>query len=265
MVYPDEIEIPQAAEQVGAPEGIEEGQPQEVAAATTTNNDFNPENYGVTFRGQEVRPKDRNHLNELIQMGHSYSHNKEKYQGLEAENQRLNGQFQQYSELDKALNQYPELQTQMNGVWENFQNGQNQQQQPELQQDPVLMQRIESIEAKNADDALSTELNNLQAKFPTHPWDKDTGEGTFKNQLLNFMLEKGISDTELAYKAYTYNDATKQSAFVAAKQTTQGIQAQHKAGVVAQGTAIKPPAKAWNSSGKTYDQAEDYALSRINN
>ena len=223
--------------------------------------EFNPDNYGVIFRGERVVPKDQTHLQELLQMGHSYATNKEKFNSLETENQRLQQQWQQYDQLNRELIQHPELANQFQAAYQKYMQGQTQPGQ--VQQDPATVQRLEQLEQKMADDQLSADMQKVMASHSEHDWNKDTGEGSLRIQLLKFMQKNSITDPEFAYRAMMFPQATEQAKMNAARQTTQAIQNQHRAGIVSKGTAAPPAPTGWNPQGKSYDQAEEAGLAML--
>lgn len=243
------------------PEPTEEGQ---TAQPQPSAYEFNPDNYGVIFRGEKVVPKDRTHLEELLQMGHSYNTNKDKWTSLESEHEKLKQQWEQYDQLNKELLQHPELANQFQSVYQQYMQGQGQAQpQQQGQIDPVYQQRLDQIEQKLADDALNSELNKVMQNHSEHDWNKDTGEGSLRIQLLKFMQKTGINDPEHAYRAMMFPTATEKAKFDAARQTTEAIKGQHRRGIVSQGTAAPPAPGGWNPQGKTYDQAEEAGLAML--
>jgi len=223
---------------------------------------FNPDNYGVTFRSERVVPKDRAHLEELLQLGHSYSANKEKFSTMETENARLSGQFQQYNELNNTLKEHPELAQQFETTYQNYMSAQNQAQPNQVNTE--LENRVTTMEQASADASLASEMTNLKAKFSTEDWVtvNDPAQGNLEQQLMQFMHKQGYTNPEQAYKSFRFDHVAQQAQFNGAKVATENIQKQHRAGVVAQGSATKP-AVSNEFKGKTYDDAENFALQTL--
>ena len=80
-----------------------QGQPGTPAAT------WNPQEWGMTYKGQQVFPKDRQHLVNLAQQGWGYSQSMEQLKREKAEIEASKGQYSKYDALEKALTQNPQL------------------------------------------------------------------------------------------------------------------------------------------------------------
>ena len=233
------------------------GQPAvpDAAVAAPVEPVFDGSPYQYTFRGAQVVPGSKEEMIEKMQIGHSAQINKQK---LETDRADLDSQIQenkQLADLKAELSRNPALHQ---GITELY--NQHTQQQPATQQ-PLQDPRVDTILAQQADDTLNREMASLQSKFPNHPWDKDTGDGTYRQQILNFMKSRGIMDPVDAYKTFNFDAATKEATFNGASTASQQAVAANQNGFVGTGNAAPPATPA--VVPKNYDQAMGAMLSEL--
>ena len=258
------LEIDAAAPDSVAPESGAASPDMGVQPGTSPQADpkFNPQEWGYTFRSEMAYPESRDHMIELMQLGHSYKYNKPKWDQQRAELDQRASTLEQYQRLHESLESNPEF---AKSLWGLYNQHTNQQQPAQNTEDPKYSEldtRLQQFEERQADAELEREMQEMMGKHPEIEWKKDLGEGTARQQLLQFMAKEKINNPELAYRAYYFPKATQNAAHMAAAKTTQNIQQAHKAGVVQQGTAGKPEPHI-DHSKLNWDQLSEMALADL--
>lgn len=219
----------------------------------------------LTYRGQKVYPKDRQHLINLAQQGWSYSQEMAKLnqerQAMQANAQRLS----QYEQFDAYLKSNPHV---AQAMLQAAQNQYNQQPQAGAQQQapqvpPELMQKVGTLEQQlqqqqnwHQDQLLDNEIQQLKAKHPNHDWTTDNGTGNLEKQLLQFCLDNNITNLEHGYRIMMWDTAQTQSKADALKGQMASRQQAHQQGVVQRGAqAPAGPAKTGYQEGMSYKDA----------
>lgn len=224
---------------------------------------FNPQDFSYKFRDEMVAPKSREDMIELLQMGHSYRYNKPKWDSLKQELDQRAQTYETYQKLHESIQANPAFKDELMEMY-NRHTGQQQQPQGDPRYDE-LSQKVQTFEEKQADAELASEIQKVMSAHPEIQWAKDLGEGTPKQQLINFMSEHGINNPEYAYRAMYFPKATQNAAHQAAAQTTQNIQQQHRAGVVQHGTTTPPGGKMTRDdlAKQSWDSLADMALADL--
>lgn len=235
------------------------GQPAvpDAAVAAPVEPVFDGSPYQYTFRGAQVVPGSKEEMIEKMQIGHSAQMNKQKFDTDRTDLDGQMAQYKQYADLHTELSKNPALHQGITDLYNQHT------QQPAAAAQPTQDPRVDTILAQQADDALNREMGDLQSKFPNHAWDKDTGDGTYRQQILNHMKAKGIMDPVDAYKSFNFDAATKDAQFNGASTASQQQQAAHQNGVVSTGNAA--PAAAPAVAPKNYDQAMGAMLNEVGN
>lgn len=219
---------------------------------------FNPQDYGYQFRHETVYPKDRNELMELVQLGRSYRENKPKWETERNQYAQDKLRYQQYDAFQQALSQHPDFARELRELAQKYS------QQPQSQEDPrfsQLQSQVQEMAAWRADYELATEMDSLQKSFPNYDWNRDTGEGNLRRQVLIFMRDHGITKPEMAFRAMMYEQSIRDAHLQGANKAAAATQAASRAGVVAGGGA-KPPAKPVQRANG-YGQAADFSLAEL--
>ena len=236
--------------------------PEPPPAANDPN--FNPQDFSYKFRDEMVTPKSREDMIELMQMGHSYRYNKPRWDELKQSLDQRAQTYETYQKLHESLEANPAFKDELMEMYNRHTGQQTQQPQGDPRVDEVV-QKVHTWEERQADADLQREVQEVMSKYPHVNWTKDLGEGTPKQQLLNFMAEHGINNPEFAYRAMYFPKATQNAAHQAAAQTTQNIQQQHKAGIVQRGTTTPPGGKLTRDdlAKQSWDSLADMALADL--
>jgi len=217
-------------------QGQAQGQQQQSQQQQTDPN-WDPKAYAMTYRGQTVYPKDRQHLINLAQQGWSYS---TEMQRLNQEKQQMQEQQQrlaQYQQFDQYLKQNPHVaQAMLQAAQQNVQQPGGQQQ-PSVP--PQIMQKMQTLEQTvqqqqewYQDQQLDSEIKQLRSKYPNVDWDTDKGGGNLEKNLLQFALDNNLSNLDHAYRVMMFDRTQTDTKANALKQQMQQRQQQHQQGIV---------------------------------
>lgn len=254
-----------SADPAGAVAAPESGAPSPdlTPAQPAADPNFNAQDYGYKFRSEMVYPQSKEDMIELMQLGHSYRHNKPTWDREKSELAQQQQQFAPYQNLHTALEGNPQFRTDMWNWIQSYQ-GQTQPDQPEAdQQVTQLSQKMQQFEEKQADADLAREMTDMMSKHADVDWNKDVGEGTPRMQLLQFMSKEKITNPEMAYRAYFFPTAVQNAQLTAAKKTTQGIKQQHKLGVVTGQSAAPPGAPGLDHTKHSMDSLAELAKNAV--
>jgi hypothetical protein len=220
------------------------GQPQSPA-----DKDWDAKKWELTYRGNKVYPKDRQHLINLAQQGWSYS---QEMARLNSERQQMTQQAQrlaQYEQFDQYLRANPHVAKAMlaaaqQGVGQQQPN--NNQQGPQYAVPPELMNKVGTLESQlkaqqdwHQDQLLDNEIKQLKTAHPNHDWVTDNGTGNLEKQLLQFALDNSFTNLEHAYRVMMWDNSQTEAKASALKQQMTQRQQAHQQGVV-QGGAPAP-------------------------
>lgn len=234
---------------------------------------FNPQEWALNYKGQQVMPKDRDHLVNLAQKGWSYEQAMEQINREKQEFAKQQGEISRYIELDKAIKADPQF---ANSLYEFIrqynEGGQQQQQQNQQQENPEyvqLRQELEDLKSwkqqnllERAQEQIDSELANLAQRYPNYDWQSDTGSGTLAYRLLKHAHDNNFVDLHTAFKDLMFDEVSKQTKFDTLKQQKEVQQRQAKQGVVQTGSPanVAPKKPAAYSSGDSYNDLYKKAL-----
>lgn len=236
---------------------------------------FNPQEWALNYKGQQVMPKDRDHLVNLAQKGWSYEQAMEQINREKQEFARQQGEISRYIELDKAMKADPQFANSLYNFIREYNEGggqqgeklqQNQQDNPEFVQ---LRQELEDLKSwkqqnllERAQEQIDSELANLAQRYPNYDWQSDTGSGTLAYRLLKHAHDNNFVDLHTAFKDLMFDEVSKQTKFDTLKQQKEVQQRQAKQGVVQTGSpaSVAPKKPAAYSSGDSYNDLYKKAL-----
>lgn len=239
---------------------LEQGNQEQVPNSQDT---FDPKTWALNYRGQQIIPKDRDHLINLAQQGYSYSQSMAELKKQREELEAMQGKYKGYSELDTAISQHPGLAEKINQIYYDYING-NQQSKDEGEfRDPrydSLSQELNDLKNwrakqldREADEQLNHTIESLKKKFPDQPWDQNDGTGTFQQRLIQYALDNDITNLELAYKDMMWDSIASNTKATALKNAKDQIQKNNLNGIVETGTA-----SAGGGKQLRYDPNDDY-------
>lgn len=213
---------------------------------TDVPDNFDPNSFGLNFKGQQVFPKDREHLINLAQQGWGYSQSMEQLNIRQKEMDKTEGTYSKYKEFDDQMAQDPKLAQHIRDAYSGYYGNQDQTQnlddQTQNTDDPRIAQmqgqlqelsnhRDEDISNK-ADLDLQNTINTLKQQYPDQPWDNDTGDGTLTHRLIKHALDKGIDNIDLAYKDYMWDSVQANTTAATLKKQKEQTQKNFKNGVI---------------------------------
>lgn len=229
--------------------------------------EFDVQQWGLKYKGQDVYPTDRNHLVNLAQKGWGYERAMEQINQERRQMQEMQTQLQTYKQLDEAMKQNPDF---ANYLWQQANAyTQNQTGQETLDDEQPLDPRVNElqqklseveqwrrqIQEKEADQQLESEINKLRQKYADQPWDVDDGNGTLMQRLLQHAYENNLSSLETAYRDYMFDHVAVNSKAKTLKQEKERRQSDHRNGVVNTTSGIPAPS---NANGNGYSRGDDY-------
>lgn len=228
---------------------------------------FDPTGWALNFKGQQVYPRDRQHLVDLAQQGWSYSQSMEQLNSQRKELDDKSAKYSEYQNLDEAMQKNPELAQRINQMYTDYANGQTQQQgtdQATTAEDPIIGQLRQEMhdvlqwksqqESNQADTDLNNTIQSLKDKYPDSPWEQDTGHGTLQQRVINHALNKDIRDFELAYKDYMYDNIQANTKADTLREQKEQTQKNFNNGIVDTGYA----GASQQNTGAGYDPNDDY-------
>lgn len=228
---------------------------------------FDPQQWSLNFRGQNVLPKDRDHLVNLAQKGWSYEQSMEQ---LNQERAKITGQqqeFARYAELDKAIKGDPQFALKLsNFISEHYNNAQNAQQgnnnEGEYTQEYIqLKTELDSLRSwkdeqmvERAQKQIDSDLAALASKYSNFDWQTDSGEGTLAYRILKHAHDHGMTDVNAAFRDLMFDNVAEQTKFQTLKQQKEQQQRQHRQGVVQTGA----PSSSGTQKPVAYNSNDSY-------
>jgi hypothetical protein len=254
----------------------EQVQPQ--APQPVQQQQWNPDEYSLNYRGQVIKPRDRQHLINLAQQGLSYSQSMEV---LKRQQQDMQGRYGQYEQMEQLFKSRPDLGPKFAQLlMEQQQQPQQPQQQYQQQQyqglPPEIMQKIEELDKfrgsvieKQADSQLDNEIDTLKRKFNDQQWDMPDpdGKGTLLYRTMKHAFDNNFQSLESAFKDLMFDHYVTETKANALKSAKENRQQQTRAGIVTGGPQTNPQAPAAQplqyNRGDTYDDALKKALASL--
>jgi hypothetical protein len=231
------------------------GQPQAGDQQTNTQGQqevFDGSKWVLKYRGSPYTPKSRDELVNLAQKGFSYEQEmgrfKNERQQLTGQLEALRKQYAHYDEFDGLLKGNPALQEKIAQLIQemNAGGGANGGQGggANFQLINKLMGEINDLkgfrdEFTNAeyDRKVAASLEKLKSSHPDHDWEHDDGTGNLEKKILQFALENGITNLDVAYRAMMFDHAGTNASAAALKKAAEDKQRAAKAGIIQSGAA----------------------------
>ena len=265
-------EDPSVQGQQGDTEGGEDPGTQGAAGAAPAQT-WNPQEYAMSYRGQTVMPRDRQHLINLAQQGWGYTKSMEQLNREKQEMESKRGQYQKYDALEEALKTNPQLAESIWGMVQKQYSGSGGETDPAQNQlPPEVMQKLNEFDqfkqdfaSSKADESLSKEIQQLRSSNPNNNWDVDDGNGTLQQRVLQHALDNNILDLRVAYRDMMWDTQAATVKAEALLQAKQARQAQKKAGVVDGGIPTNGASKKESGgykAGDSYQALQDKVLSK---
>lgn len=220
-----------------------EGQSQEPQAeepvSQPNQTDFDAQQWALNYKGQQLFPKDRDHLINLAQKGHSFEQNQEALNKERKDIEALQNQYAPYKEMDETLRANPQMYNELLALQQKYsQQGQPQQQDPNFQYNEkinTMEATLKQMQQESADRQVDEALKNLQTQYPHENWNMDDGTGTLGDKVIRTALDKGITDLSDAYKILQFSQNALRGEQQASKQLAEKTKANHRAGYVQNG------------------------------
>ena len=238
---------------------------------------WNGQEWALNFKGQQIIPKDRQHLVNLAQKGYSYESAMEQ---LNQERQKLTQQgqsYQKYSQLDEALQGNQEFARKLWDFVQQNKAGQQQQQQGEQQSElpPQVSSALSELEElkswkqqlqeQQANQAIEKEINDLASQYPNYEWQADDGTGTLAWKIMKHAYDNGITSMKMAFRDMMFDKSATTVKMDTLKQAKETQQAQHRQGVVQSSGAPTnmPMKKSGYSPADSYNELTQKALASL--
>ena len=243
-----------------------EGQPAQ-AEGTPAQPDFDPNHWQLNVKGQQIVPKDRQHLIDLAQKGSSFESNQAAFNQERISFQSQIQNLEQYKPMDQWINGDQAKIQALN----QFITGYGQKPAPDYideetaqgfssvhaelaemkQKFQTQEQREEARAVKEADTELNTEISDLRKTYPKYNFDLDDGTGNLERKVLQFASDNGINNLTHAFRVMMFDSSQTSAKMDALKQQTQSVQQQSKAGVVTQGMPVGQSVKKIDFKNKS--------------
>lgn len=237
---------------------------------------FDPNNYRMNYRGQQVFPKDAAHAKQLMQQGFSYSQSMEEVgklrKDLETKTQEMEGTYGKYKEFDERLKNNPDEYTK----FEAYFNGNGEQTQPGNGQsfNRVYDEKLQGLEGKiqsllnaNEDTTLRTNMDKIKAQHSQFDWESDNGDGKLDQRVMRHAQSLGLNENQvhLAFQDYHFAELQNQAITNGAAQVSDKVQAQNKAGILqgASATAAPEAGKPIDTKGMSHAQISQLAKAEL--
>jgi hypothetical protein len=262
---------PVSNEQTGdvGSQNSQEGQQQD------TSQNWNPQEWALQFKGQQIYPKDRQHLVNLAQKGYSYETSMEQVNQERERIARLQGEYKRYEQLDEALKTNPGFAQQLWGYINNLQNQNKDQQNQESELPPQFQQvqsELEELKSwknqyaeQQASQAIDNELSQLASKYSQYDWQSDDGTGSLAYKVLKHAHDNNILNLNSAFRDLMFDQSQQQTKLNTLKQQKEQTQKLHREGVVQSSGAStsQPMKKSGYSSQDTYGDLAQKALASL--
>lgn len=235
-------------------------------------NDFDPKAWGYKYRGQEIYPKDRNHLITLAQQGHMASQRMAELNARAKELDSMQKQFDPYKQLDEVFQKNPKF---AQKIWDLYQKAQAGEDVTADVQDNglgAIVQDINGIKTEfqklkeeKEDQALEREIETLKTAHSDHEWGIDEGDGTLEKRILKHALDGGFSSLESAYRDMMWDSVRTNTEAKTLKQAAQNRVAEKKAGVIDKGGSAQRPQQNNSQSvrGMSWNKIAEAAISGL--
>lgn len=261
-----ETQTPEASVPQPQPEGV----PGTEGAAPSAPS-FNPNEWALNYKGQQVTPKDRQHLINLAQQGYGYSQAMEILNKEKREIQEMRSQYGKYAELDERFKKDPNFQQHILQAVQSYGVGgsrEGEQMPPQLAK---VMQELEEIknfqkqyERKAADAEVQREMEDLRKTYPDEQWDFNDGSGTLSEKLLKHAYDNHIPNLKSAYRDFMFDKMAANTKAEALKKAEAEKAAALKAGKVAgAGMGAAPSKSVEYAPGDSYNDITQKALSML--
>lgn len=264
----------QSSRQFGTPES-QEGQNdiQAPAANQGAPQNWNPQEWTLNYKGQQIVPKDRQHLINLAQKGHGYEQAMEQINQERQKIAQMQGQYKRYIELDEALKQRPEF---AQSLWQHVQQLQQPEQQDQEELPPQVQQlqsELEEIKTwkqqlaeQEASKAIDAEIDGLKQQYPSFDWTSDDGTGTLAFKIMKHAFENNLPSMKTAFRDIMFDQSVSKVKIDTLKKQKETQQQQFRQGVVqssgtSTGTAAKP--KTGYSRSDSYGDLVQKALTTL--
>lgn len=239
-------------------------------AGESSQPEFDPRAWGYKYKGQEIYPKDRNHLITLAQQGHMASQRMAELNKRAQELDELQRNYDPYKQLDEVFKSNPKF---AQKIWDMYQRaqagedvlGSNDGSDPVLgkvtQEIHELKSGYQRLQEEREDVALAKEIEDLKSKYSEHDWDLDDGDGSLEKRILKHALDGGFNSLESAYRDMMWDTVrTDTEASTLRKAKEQRLQ-EKKAGVIDKGGAQRPAAKpSMNIRDVNWNQIAEAAI-----
>ena len=240
-----------------------------------TSSNWNGQEWSLKYRDQQIIPKDRQHLISLAQQGLSYSQSMEQ---LKRQREQMEKEYAPFHQLQTMLQQNPALAQRMAAVLAEQQQQQplqqplQPQQQPQYNVPPELANNVQELSQwraqmmeQQADQALTSEIDQLKKADPSQNWDVPDDSG----MTLTYKVMKGAYDgqypsLQAAYRDLMWDQQMTASKANALKEQAAQRQAQSKAGVV-NGAPVAgvPQQSAGYRPGQSYNDLAQQATQEL--
>lgn len=235
--------------------------------------EFDPRQWGYKYRGQEMYPKDRNHLITLAQQGHMATQRMAELNKRAAELDEMSKRFGPYQQLDEVFQKNPKFAQQIWDLYQRAQAGEdvvgssaNGGEAPYLGQLTQELNTIKSefqrLKEEREDQALQKEVDSLKSSHPDHEWGQDDGDGTLEKRIMQHALDGGFSTLESAYRDMFFDQVRTNAEAAALKRAKENRIAEKKAGVIDKSGSGQRPAQrsGFNVRDASWNQIAEAAI-----
>lgn len=269
----------QTVEVPGEPQQAPQEAPKETEQQQQPSNPewFKPDAFQLKYRGQTVSPKDYNHAVQLMQQGWSYNEAMRALKGEREELEKTKGKYDQYAQLDQALQKNPAF---AQRIWQMYQEAQSQRGAAPVQQQPgqpgpdvsglyqtvqTMQERLQSIDKQRADAEVQREVEDVKSKLPDVQWDQVTESGhTLMYDILNHAYQHKFPNLMSAARDYLWDSREATAKMKGAQSAAEAKRRAAQQGVVQprDGQSGSPQPRRVNVSDVSYDQLAEMALKK---
>jgi hypothetical protein len=229
--------------------------------APAPQGNWNPDEWGLSYRGQTIKPKDRQHLINLAQQGLSYS---QSMAALKQQQEEMQKRYQGYDQLDNLFRTNPAVAQRVAAVLQEMEQGTpQQQQQAAMQLPPEFLNEIQELKEfkttfvqQQADQQLDAEIAKLKGDYADEQWDAPdpNGQGTLIYRVMKHAYDNKFPNLNSAYRDLMWDHRQTAIKADALKQGVANRQAQTKAGVLTGATPGQPSQRPQF----TYNKSDSY-------
>jgi hypothetical protein len=237
--------------------------------------EFDPNQWALNFKGQPVIPRDRQHLINLAQKGHSFEQRMEDLNKQQKDIEGLKSKYSQYEPLDQLFRENPQFASEIMHLRQKYEGGVQQPTgeapaQAQSHVPPQVLQEIEQLKgnyqkliSENEDYKLNQEINALKSQYKDHDWDSDDGTGTLEQRLLKHAMDNKLGSIRSAYRDYFFDQYAAQAQNSAIAQNAEKQKELNKAGIVQTGTPAPEAKSTFDHKKASYDDIKAEALNRL--